>query len=123
MTNRTKKLIERINEVSRHFLSRILAVQKNLQTSPQNLDNDDVHSVNKENKELTELMENRQTLITRLFEQNTAKDIHAEPELVLDMITLDNQLTANAELSKKVITEQVIKIKKSKKVAKSYKKY
>ena len=82
-----------------------------------------MHSVNKENKELTELMENRQTLITRLFEQNTAKDIRAEPELVLDMITLDNQLTANAELSKKVITEQVIKIKKSKKVAKSYKKY
>jgi len=39
------------------------------------------------------------------------------------MITLNNELTANAKLCKQAITEQLIKIKKSKKVTKSYQKY
>lgn len=123
VTGCTKKHLKEINEVSRQLLSRILAVQKDLQTSVQDLKSNEVISANKENEELTELMEKRQILITQLFEQNTAEKISSEPELLQDMIALDSELTASSQLCKQAITEQVIKIKKSKKITKSYQKY
>lgn len=125
MGNNTKKSIEQINEVSRLLLSRILVMQTDSQVLPQERDlkNTEIQSIDDENEELTKLTEKRQILITHLFEQNTAESISSESELLQKMITLDSELTANAKLSKQVITEQVIKIKKSKKVTKSYQKY
>jgi hypothetical protein len=121
----TKKRLEEINEVSRQLLSRILAMQTDSQVFPQEhgLKNTKIQSIDDENKELTELTEKRQLLITDLFEQNTADSISSESELLQEMIALDSELTANAKLSKQAITEQMIKIKKSKKVTKSYQKY
>lgn len=123
MADCTKKLFQEINEVSRQLLSRILVIQKNLQTSPQNLKGDELESENKENEEVTELMENRQVLITTLFEQTSADNISSESDLLQEMIALDSELTLNAKLSKQTMTEQMIKIKKSKKITKSYQKY
>lgn len=128
MGHNTKKSIEQINDVSRQLLSRILVMQTDSQITSQERDlktfdtqsNDDE---NKELTELTELTEKRQILITNLFEQNTADNISSELALLQEMITLDSELTTNAKLSKQLITEQVIKIKKSNKVTKSYRKY
>jgi hypothetical protein len=120
-----KGSLEQINDVSRQLLSRILVMQKNPQEPLQEQDfkNTKIQSINDENKELIELTEKRQILITNLFEQNSVDSISSEVDVLQEMITLDSELTANAKLSKKVITEQVIKIKKSKKITKSYQKY
>lgn len=125
MGNNTKKSIEKINHVSRQLLSRILVMQTDSQVLPQeqNLKNTEIQSIDDKNKELAELTEKRQILITNLFEQNTAENISSESELLQEMIALDSELTANAKLSKQAITEQMIKIKKSKKITKSYQKY
>lgn len=125
MAGNTQKLLEEINTVSRQILSRILTMQTNSQVLPQDQDlkSTEISFINDENKELTKLIEKRKILITNLFEQNTAENISAESGLIQDMIALDNELTANAKLSKQAITEQMIKIKKSKKVTKSYQKY
>ena len=125
MADCTKKYIEEINEVSQQLLSRILSTNTDLSSPPQELDveNSEGQSANKESNEIAEMMKKRQVLITKLFEQNTAKNISYESELIQEMIALDSELTANANLCKQAITEQVIKIKKSKKVTKSYQKY
>ncbi|WP_182258830.1 hypothetical protein [Colwellia sp. BRX8-4] len=114
--------------MSRQMLSRILVMQTDSQvfSQEQGLKNTKTQSLDDENKELTgltQLTEKRQILITKLFEQNTAENMSAESELFQEMITLDSDLTANAKLSKQTITKQMIKIKKSKKITKSYQKY
>lgn len=125
MGNNTKKSIQQINDVSRQILSRILVMQTDSQVFSQEhgLKNTKIQSIDDENKELTELTEKRKILITNLFEQNTIDNISSESDLLQEMIALDSELTANAKLSKQVITEQVIKVKKSKKITKSYQKY
>jgi hypothetical protein len=99
--------------------SQITSQERDLKTFDTQSNDDE----NKELTELTELTEKRQILITNLFEQNTADNISSELALLQEMITLDSELTTNAKLSKQLITEQVIKIKKSNKVTKSYRKY
>ena len=125
MGNNTKKSIEKINHVSRLLLSRILVMQTDsyVLTQGQDLKKTEIQSIDDENEELTKLMEKRRVLITTLFEQNPADHISSESELLQEMIALDSELTATAKLSKQVITEQMIKIKKSKKITKSYQKY
>ncbi|TWX54132.1 hypothetical protein [Colwellia hornerae] len=128
MADCTQKHLKKINKVSRQLLSRILATHNNIQLSPlkSNLEITEEQLANRENKELaelTELSQKRQILITKLFKNNTAEKMNAESELVQEMIALDIELTANAKSSKQLITEQVLKVKKSKKITKSYQKY
>lgn len=125
MAGNTQKLLEEINTVSRQILSRILTMEKNSQVLPQEQDlkSTETPFIKNEYKELTKSIEKRQILITHLFEQNTAENISAESGLIQEMIALDNELTANAKLSKQAITERLIKMKKSKVAAKSYQKY
>lgn len=131
MTSDTKGLIEEINEISRQLLSRILVTQNNEQVPPQKLAlevtetqlTDKENKENKENKELSKLMELRLKLITSLFEQHSPENISSQSEFLQEMVSLDNELTANAELSKKSVSNQIIEIKKSKKIAKTYQKY
>jgi len=125
VADNVKKLLEEINDVSRQLLSRILATHIDSQTNHQGLDleNSKDKAAKKESDDIANLMENRQKLITQLFENNTPENISSESNLIDEMITLNNELTANAKLCKQAITEQLIKIKKSKKVTKSYQKY
>jgi hypothetical protein len=76
-----------------------------------------------ENTELPKLVSERQTLITHLFEHNTAEELNSEAKLLQVMLTLDSELTTNSTLSKQELAEQVVKLKKSRKVKKSYQKY
>jgi DNA-binding protein H-NS len=123
--NHTKRFIEQINDVSRQLLSRILAMQKDIQLLPQKLalEVTETQLTDKKNKELSKLMDQRQKLISTLFKQNSVEDISAQPKLLQEMISLDNELTANAELSQKAVSNQIIEIKKSKKIIRNYQKY
>ncbi|PCI56630.1 MAG: hypothetical protein COB45_04575 [Gammaproteobacteria bacterium] len=125
MTDCTKRHLEEINEVSRQLLSRILAAHADSQTNPQggDLENPEGEPAKKESDDIAKLTEKRHTLITQLFERNTPENISAESDLIEKMVALNNKLTANAKLCKQAITEQLIKIKKSNKVTKSYQKY
>jgi hypothetical protein len=125
VTSNTKGLIEEINEISRQLLSRILATQNNEQRSTLDLvlDVTQTQQTDEENKKLSKLMEQRKNLISTLFEQNSSESINSQSELLQEMVSLDNELTANAELSKKSVSNQIIEIKKSKKIAKTYQKY
>lgn len=122
MTTDTKASIEKINDVSRQLLSCIQSVLISLQSS----NNNSPESKSEDppsNKKLSDLSSTRQTLITRLFEQNTTEDLSSEIELLNEMVALDSQLTAKSTFSKQELAEQVVKLKKSKKVKKSYQKY
>lgn len=130
MTNNVKETLTQINHVSRQLLSRIQYMQTILQENPhtqaqtQTQGNSSTKTQKKDNEdELTELMSNRQCLITHLFEQYSAEEIKVEHLLINEMTTLDTELSIKSQVCKNTLAEQVIKLKKSKKVTNSYKKY
>lgn len=127
MSDDIKGSLEKINDVSRQLLSRILTMHNKSQESSATINEssndttitDDSTSEN----ELTELMANRDSLIHRLFEQNTHEKISIELFLLNEMISLDAELSSQSKAYKQLLAEQVIKLKKSKKITKSYQKY
>ena len=127
MSKDIKSSLEQINEVSRQLLSRILTLynqsQEKTESSNESL-NDELTSDSKtlENK-LTKLVTKRDGLIRSLFEQNTHEEISTELNLLNEMFLLDAKLSKQSKAFKQLLAEQVIKLKKSKKVSKSYQKY
>lgn len=121
-----KHSLEQINEVSRQLLSRILSVQNTTQehTNVINESNNDSTSdrLIKDN-ELTQLMTQREHLITCLLKEKTTKQLAQELDLLNEMVSLDSELTNSSQSCKETLAAQVIKLKKSKKVTKSYQKY
>jgi|TARA_R100001377_G_scaffold37112_1_gene20666 hypothetical protein len=122
-----KGSLEQINDVSRQLLSRIFTMHNKSQESSATINesNNDttITDDSATENELTELMANRDSLIHRLFEQNTHKEISIELNLVNEMVSLDTELSKQSKAYKQLLTEQVIKLKKSKKITKSYQKY
>lgn len=123
----TKQALEQINEVSRQLLSRILTVQNEVLENTVMINKSSGEESN--NNELltehalTELMSQRESLIKCLFKQNTTNDITQELTLLNDMVSLDSELTSKSKSCKKILAEQVIRLKKGKKVSKSYQQY
>ena len=137
MTNGVKESLKQINHVSRQLLSRIEDMQNDIQEKPQAqrdsssdtqltdnklLDNELTDSELPDN-ELTELASSRQSLITHLFEHNLLEEIKAQLPLLNEMTSLDAELSIKSQACKHALAEQVMKLKKSKKMARSYKKY
>ncbi|TWX69541.1 hypothetical protein ESZ36_06140 [Colwellia demingiae] len=108
-------------------MSRIFAIHNQVQenTANGNESNNDKSTTDSSatDNELTELMSTRHQLIHCLFEQNTHEEISIELNLLNEMITLDAELSSQSKVCKKALAEQVIRLKKSKKVTKSYQKY
>lgn len=121
-----KHSLEQINEVSRQLLSRILSVQNTTQehTNVINESNNDstTDGLIKDN-ELTQLMTQRERLITCLLKEKTTEQLAQELDLLNEMISLDSELTNSSQSCKETLAAQVIKLKKSKKISKSYQKY
>lgn len=122
MTNIVAKRIEEINEISRQLLSRILAAQKIIQEN-KTIVNESNHEKHITEQELTGLMSERQSLISCFFEQHIKSEIALEPDLLNKMVNLDSELSSASLACKKLLSEQVIRLKKSKNVTKSYQKY
>jgi len=115
----TKSKLEKINNVSRQLLSRIIEVERNLKNVNQAIEDD----ITEEPSDILILMENRQELISHFFNQYSLKEISSEELLINELHRLDQELTTASNACKKSIMEQVIKLKKSNKVTKSYQKY
>jgi len=120
------KLLEQINEVSRQLLSHILVVQNRAQenTAIINELNGEKPDKNELMSEytLTELMSKRDSLIHFLFEQKNEK-MALDHDLLNEMRSLDSDLSNKSQACKEILAGQVIRLKKSKKVSKSYQKY
>lgn len=127
MSNDIKSSLEQINDVSRQLLSRILTMynksQEKAQNSNESLNDESTNDSQAPENQLTELMANRNSLIRSLFEQNTHEDISIELNLLNEMLSLDSRLSNQSKAYKQLLAEQVIKLKKSKKVSNSYQKY
>ncbi len=127
MENTAKKSLKKINEVSRQLLSRILAAKNNLQentTTIKELNNNEsnIESSIIDN-ELSELISTREKMINCLFKEKTTEDIAQELTLLNEMVALDSKLSSAFQSCKRTLSDQVIRLKKSKKVKKSYQKY
>lgn len=127
MPNDTKKLLEQINEISRQLLSRILTVQNKLQENtttikePSNNESN-IDSLTTDNQ-LSELMFTREKMISCLFKEKTTEAIAQELILLNEMVALDSKLSNTSQACQEILAEQVLRLKKSKKVTKSYQKY
>ena len=119
MDNNIKHELERINEVSRQLLSRIHGIQVNSNIVAEAKESE----VQEEQSNIVELMQNRQELIISFFNQYSAEEISSQKLQLNTLYQLDQELTTKSNICKQSIMEQVIKLKKSKKVKKSYQKY
>jgi len=127
VASKTKQALEQINEVSRQLLSRILSMQESVPqdtiiTNETANDEAEIDDSTVDN-ELTELVSKRDMLIHSLFTEKKADEIEQELDLLNEMVSLDSKLSSQSQSCKKILAEQVIKIKKGKKVSKSYQKY
>jgi len=68
-------------------------------------------------------MQQRQALIEKLFSEYRPEQISLAAESLQQMVDLDNALTHQASNTKQSFKQQVIALKNSKKVNKSYQKY
>ena len=127
MSKDIKSSLEQINEVSRQLLSRILTTHNKNQEDTANVNesNIDESVINSSvaASELIELVSTRHHLIHCLFEQNAHEEISTELNLLNEMLSLDNELSSQSKSCKNALAEQVIRLKKSKKVTKSYQQY
>ncbi len=122
MTTGVKQALININDLSRQLLSCMLSGQEVSQEKTDTQEH--VAAVNTvTDKELTELLSQREGLIKDLFEQNTTKDIALALTLVNEMLALDAELARKAQTCKQALAEQVLQLKKSVKVTQSYQEY
>ena len=117
-----KASLVNINDVSRQLLLCILTAQN---ASQENTIAPDHSTAAKPitDKQLTELLSQRERLIKDLFKHSTTKDIGLELTLVNEMLALDTELTQNSQAHKQALAEQVLQLKKSTKVTQSYQRY
>lgn len=126
MSNKIKQSLEKINSISRQLVSRLLSVQQKIKeetiVNDSNKDKTNTDDLITDD-ELTKLITQREDLIQHVFEQNTKNEIAVELTLLNEMVLLDNEISTHSTSCKNALAEQVIRLKKSKKVKKSYQKY
>ncbi|NQY86543.1 MAG: hypothetical protein HRT51_02175 [Colwellia sp.] len=122
MANDPKQSLEQINELSRQLLSLILDVQNKIQENTIIINESNSNQSITEDA-LTELMSKRDKLIRFLFKQKTTDEIEQELTLLNEMVLLDSKLSSELQACKQILSDQVIRLKKRKKVAKSYQQY
>lgn len=130
MSNDIKVSLDEINKVSRHLLSCLLAVKNALQESTSIVDtskttplNNTEHDKKVSQQYIEQLTANRDVLIHALFEQHNKEALAKELSLINEMVKLDNEISTNSTICKKILSQQVIKLKRSEKVSKKYQQY
>lgn len=74
-------------------------------------------------EKLSSLVTERQNVIHLLFESYTQEQLKLHIKLLNEILLFDQQLIVKSQANKKLLAEQVIKLKNSKKVRKLYNKY
>lgn len=72
--------------------------------------------------EILKLQEVREQLISNLFEQYPINEIHQELSLINQMVSVDSDLKVKTKSLKQALANKLIKVKKGKKSALTYKK-
>lgn len=72
--------------------------------------------------EILKLQEVREQLISNLFEQYPINEIHQELSLINQMVSVDSDLQVKTKSLKQALANKLIKVKKGKKSALTYKK-
>jgi hypothetical protein len=116
-----KDSLNKINQVSRQILS-----QLNFQSI--SIDKEaNQHTIPVASPETDEKLQNlvieRHALINQLFEQYSQEQLNNELPLINEILSFDQQLTAQSQLNKSALSTRVIKLRKSDKVANLYKNY
>jgi hypothetical protein len=120
--------LDAINEISRQLLSLFDINIENIK-SEENKDYVKSTSVTPtEDSQLSDdtlanLVTKRHKLINQLFEDHTKESLSRHSELINEMISLDEKLKLQAQSNKQILTDKILKLKKSKKVSKLYNKY
>lgn len=122
MANDIKILLEKINKLSRQLLSRMHISQENIQKISGDVEGSNSVESSAESQSM-KLMSEREALIHLLFKQHGTEEIKSELSLLNKMVSLDEELTSKAQACKKTLSEQVIRLKKGRKVSQSYQKY
>lgn len=128
MPKKLRSSLEAINEVSRQLLSQLDSkvmhddTMNEKKSAIKSLSSDSDENV-LNNKGLLNLVNERQHLITHLFNNYTQNQLGSELDLINEMVSLDKQLTSTSQKNKDVLSQQVIKLKKSNKVKNLYQKY
>lgn len=112
MLNLVRKDIEKINNLSKQLL---LLIEK--LTDEQNDIEDNSHT----ERNLSSLISERHALVIKLFEVHSQDKLSTEIGLINEMLSFDEQLTAKLTSHKQVLAQEVIKMKKSKKIKDIYK--
>jgi hypothetical protein len=120
--NDIKILLEKINKLSRQLLSRMHIAQENIQKNSGDVEGSNSVESSTESQSM-KLIYERETLIHLLFKQHGAEEIKLELSLLNKMVSLDAELTSKAQVCKKTLSEQVIRLKKGRKASQSYQKY
>ncbi len=115
MRSSIQKELQHINDTSRNILARIIRLQK----SPPSQENSS-EQAKPESNILVELLSTRDERIKQLFTHYSLDELSIEVELINEMMKLDSQLQAQAHQCKNILTEQVIKLKNSKKIKDLY---
>ena len=125
-----KQTLETINEISRQILSCILSMHEETRENiaptlkvEAKIDDDSSNEKVTTEHDISEMMSKREKLIHIIFEQKTIEEISLERNLLNEMVSLDTKLSAQSKIYKKMLSDQVIKLKKSQKVKNVYQKY
>jgi hypothetical protein len=135
--NSVEALLTEINDLSRQLLLSLAGVPKKPKTASPQIDSVKSLAASKHSAEqgssdnnadnaienLMPLIQQRQALIEQLFSQHRPEQISLAAESLQHMVDLDNALTEQASNTKQSFKQQVIALKNSKKVNKSYQKY
>jgi K+/H+ antiporter YhaU regulatory subunit KhtT len=138
--NSVQALLTEINDLSRQLLSSLAGMPKKPNTASPQIDSvkslaaskhsaeqgsNDNNLANADNaiENLMPLIQQRQALIEQLFSEHRPEQISLAAESLQQMVDLDNALTEQASNTKQSLKQQVIALKNSKKVNKSYQKY
>jgi len=123
-----KVSISAINDISRQLLSLFdIQIEKiNSGSLSTSIDEDTIISskqIQPEDKVIVDLVNKRHFLVNELFKSYSQDQISTEIIMINEMISLDEKLTSHSMKNKEILTEQILKLKKSKKVNSLYQKY
>lgn len=131
MPSKVKNSLEAIIKLSRQLLSQLNIQIGNNENVGLVANNPDINISNSKDTEqnlltgeqLLMLVTERQSLITSLFEVHTQDQLSVQLSLINEVVLLDEELCSLSQHHKKLLAEQVLKLRKSKKVDKFYQKY
>ena len=125
MSDSLKSRLNEVNDISRRLLCQF---ERQIDPLDSTASLDNTRSTTNDTSLLSDpqlltLVTERNTLITFLLTHFNQTQLGEQLPLVNEMVMLDEKLSLKSQHNKKILSEQVLKLRKSQKVASLYKKY